>query len=76
MDNIQSRTAAVETAKSEVLAHPMCGKFEDDGGAFLVIYPAGDFPVDGVRVSYENGKAWALGILLQKMERHWQESYP
>ena len=68
---------AVIAAKTRVKNHPMCAKFEETGGAFMVTYPAGDFPVDGVRVHYMSmGKRKALEILLDKMERHWVESFP
>ena len=73
MSDPNKEFAAVVAAKARVKNHPMCAKFEDVGGA----YTAGDFLVDGVRVHYVSmGKRKALEILLDKMERHWVESYP
>ena len=77
MPIIQERMAAVESKLEELKAHPMCGRFEDDGAYFLVIYPAGDFAVHGCRAEYRHaGKSIALERLLGVMERHWMESYP
>lgn len=76
MTDPNAHFAAVVKAKDAVLAHPMCGRLEDDGAAFLVIFPAGDFPVDGVRVNYSGGKARALETCLGKMEMYWVQSYP
>lgn len=69
--------AAMMAAKIKVINHPMCAKFEETDGAYMVTYPNGDFLVDGVRVHYVSmGKRKALEILLDKIERHWAESYP
>ena len=77
MSNVQENIAKVKLLIDEVKDHCMCAKFQDVGGAFIVIYPYGDFPVDGVRVGYlTNGKAWALKKMLEKMEKHWIESFP
>lgn len=76
MSTIQDRIDAVERAKQEVRDHPMCLRLEDDGAAFFVIYPCGDFAVQGCRSTYRDGKENALLRLLQVMERHWMESYP
>ena len=77
MSDPNKEFAAVVAAKARVKNHPMCAKFEDVGGAYMVAYPAGDFLVDGVRVHYVSmGKRKALEILLDKMERHWVERYP
>lgn len=76
MTTIQDRIDAVECAKRKVKAHPMCLRLEDDGAAFLVVYPCGDFAVQGCRSNYRDGKEAALLRLLQVMERHWVESYP
>lgn len=56
----------------------MCGEFQDLKMCFRVIYPAGDFPVDGLQsvVKRGEGRAVALEKLLPVMERHWAESYP
>jgi len=61
MSVIQERMQVVAELIEQVKAHPMCGKFEDDGACFLVIYPAGDFCVHGCRAEYRQiGKAIAL----------------
>lgn len=61
-----------------VKEHPMCGKLEDDGANFIVLYPCGDFGVvyEGVSSPYRTGKADALERLLSRMERDWQSSFP
>ncbi len=76
MSDANENRAQVEAAMAAVLAHPMCGRLEDAGGAYTVWYPAGDFPVHGVRASQEHGKRNALDLLLGVMERHWTASYP
>ena len=76
MSDPNENRAAVEAALAAVQAHPMCGRLEDTGGMFTVWYPAGDFPVHGVRASQERGKRNALDLLIGVMERHWRDSYP
>lgn len=74
--SVQENIDKVAKAMDKVRNHCMCGRFEDDGARFTVFYPDGDFPVNGVRVAYnEKGKAWALTKMLEKMELHWMESY-
>lgn len=76
VDGPNENYAAYLEALDAVRAHPMCAKFEDDGATFTVLYPAGDFHVDGTRVCYTKGKRWALEQMLVRMERHWVDSYP
>lgn len=64
---------ALETARELVQAHPMCGALKDEGSKVIIVYPAGDFPVDGLRVERS---AAGLVAALQRMERHWTESFP
>lgn len=67
----------VEKALGEVKSHPMCFKIEDDGKTYLVVFPEGDFAVDGIRINYSvMGKYRALQKMLVKMEYYWVSSYP
>ena len=74
--SIQERAALVAARLAEVKAHPMCASFSEDRHWYFVVYPEGEFPVHGVRVSKGGGKWVALGRLLIVMERHWKESFP
>lgn len=81
VNNIVNNLAAFNKALADVKAHPMCAKFEDDGCAFIVTYPAGEFGVvyGGVRVHHRDlvgGKAKSLTNLLSRMERDWLNSFP
>lgn len=51
----------------------MCLRLLDEGAHFVVVYPDGDFPVDGLRVPRS---AEGLRMALERMERHWMDSYP
>ena len=73
----QARTDVVADLLAKVEGHPMCGSLENVDGAFVVMYPAGDFPTDGVRASWAAmGKARALSRLFVRMETDWLASYP
>jgi len=77
MSIVQERTKEVNSLISQVKEHCMCSKFKDEGGRFMLYFPAGDFAVGGIRVSYHDmGKANALRVVLEKMEKYWVESYP
>lgn len=78
MATIGENSVAVRAAKARVKNHPMCGRFEDDGAAFIVYYPAGDWGViySGVRVSYRDGKLKSLEMMEERMERDWTRSFP
>lgn len=78
MTQIAERIARVAELLEAVRNHPMCGELQDTGDCFRVIYPAGDFPVDGLQsvVRRGEGRAVALEKLLRVMERHWLESFP
>jgi hypothetical protein len=77
MRTVQENIVNVERLLEDVKAHCMCLKFIDDGVSYMVVYPEGDFGVDGTRVHYVGtGKTWALTKLLEKIETHWMESYP
>lgn len=70
---IQSNITAYQEAEKAVLAHCMCAKVEPYGNKLTIIYPYGDWPVDGIRV---DRSAHGLKQALAYMERHWQESFP
>lgn len=70
----QENIAAIEAAKTQVLAHPMCLKFEELDGYYRVYYPEGSSWIGAVQANYEQcGKLVALERMLAKMETHWQE---
>lgn len=73
MASVRENVKALKAAKSEVEAHCMCARLVDDGAKFTIIYPDGDFPVDGVRVPRS---AAGLALALAKMESHWTGSFP
>lgn len=73
---IQQRTDTVAKLRAEVKDHPMCLWLAEDPRYFQVIFPDGDFPVDGLRASKSDGKTSALKKLLTEMERIWLASYP
>lgn len=76
MTSIATRAALVAERLSAIRNHPMCADFVEDRSDYYVTYPAGDFPVHGLRASKAGGKGVALGRLLTIMEQHWRESYP
>lgn len=73
MTGPRANLAAFEAARRAVVEHPMCGRLDEDRYNFTIVYPAGDFAVDGVRVVRS---AAGLRQALERMERHWVESYP
>ena len=73
MSAIHDNTAALEATRASVAAHPMCLRLLDERPYFVIVYPQGDFPVDGLRVGRT---AAGLRAALEKMEKHWAESYP
>jgi hypothetical protein len=78
--SVQANVRAYQDKYEEVRGHCMCGRIEDDGVFFRVIYPAGDWPqgVGGVQASYgvRRGKLQALEAILDRMERDWKGSFP
>ena len=60
MGNPIQNKQAVDDLIAEIKDHPMCLIFEDQGGCYQVIYPEGDFQVNGVRASTGAGKLVAL----------------
>jgi hypothetical protein len=68
----QQNIAEVNRLIAEVRAHPMCLRWQDDHGVYLVIYPDGYYP-NGVQAAHSQiGKAVALRRILDAMERHWR----
>lgn len=76
MSIIQDRIMDLEKSRTEVENHPMCARLTEDAGYFYVNYPAGDFPVDGLRTTKKPNMKSALDRLIPVMERHWMGSYP
>jgi hypothetical protein len=73
MSTPAANLAALNATRAAVKAHPMCLHLRDERPHFVVIYPAGNFPVDGLRVPRS---AQGLGLALERMERDWMESFP
>lgn len=74
MSIIQDRTNEVASLMMQVKEHHMCARFVDEGTSYLVIYPYGDWPVDGTRVRHDVGKVNALRKMIEKMEEHYKAS--
>lgn len=74
MNNPNENIKAVTDLISEIKNHPMCMKFEDQGSHYQVIYPDGDFRINGVRASTGGGKQKALYRILDRMEQDWVAS--
>lgn len=70
---IHANIEAKEAAWEELASHPMAGQITVEGDTVLIIYPAGDFPTDGLRT---NNTAAGMRSALRRMETDWQESYP
>ena len=76
MANPLENKQAVDNLIAKIKDHPMCLTFEDQVGCYQVIYPEGDFEINGVIASTGGGKLKALYRILERMERDWIESYP
>ena len=66
----------VESAINNVKNHHMCANFREDDTYYYVIFPLGDFEVDGIRASKVVGKYVALSIMLTHMDNYWKRSFP
>lgn len=64
---------AVATARSAMVRHCMCAKVSETQSHVTVIFPPG-YTLDGVRVTLENGKAWAYTKAAEKMEQIWSRA--
>lgn len=73
--SVQDNIAEVKFALEAVKNHCMCAKFQEDKTHYLVIFPPGDWPVDGIRVANGMGKVKALQVMIDKMEKFWLESF-
>lgn len=71
--SIQINIAAKNEALNAIISHPMCGKIQDEGDKLIIIFPAGDFRVGGVRC---DNTADGMKKALEVMEREWISSYP
>lgn len=71
--SIQINIAAKNEALSAITSHPMCGRIQSEGSKLIVIFPAGDFRVGGVRC---DNTADGMKKALKVMEREWMGSYP
>jgi hypothetical protein len=69
---IQANIEAKQKAMDDLQAHCMCASAEYSPHYIMIIYPYGDWPVDGIRV--ENSAA-GIGRALTVMEKHWQGSF-
>lgn len=77
MTIFDERAGRVDVARQTLLAHPMCACLVETASLVRVLYPDGDFPVDGCQSAIgAGGKSAAMERLLPVMERHWRESYP
>lgn len=72
--SVQKNIYAYRDKLAEVMSHCMCASFQDTGGQYRVLYPAGMI-LDGVQATYQTcGKLVALERMLSAMERHYKES--
>lgn len=59
--------------EAQVKEHPMCFLYDETKAHIVVRYPFGVGGLDGVRVSKTKGKANALDLLLERMEKDWKD---
>lgn len=76
MSNVQENKSVLESKINEVKSHPMCANLHDDSRHYTVVFPCGDFPVEGIRINKAMGKIKAMDTLLEKMEYFWKSSFP
>ena len=69
---IQANIEAKQNAMVDLNDHCMCASAEYGPHYITIIYPYGDWPVDGIRV--ENS-ASGIGQALAVMEKHWKGSF-
>jgi hypothetical protein len=72
MNSVQDNIFLKKEAFKKIEAHCMCAEIQESKDYLIIIYPYGDWPVNGVRV--EN-TAKGIEQALVVMERHWQESF-
>ena len=76
MQNVQENIKTVAGLLTSIREHPMCASVQLDNSRITVIYPKGDFIVDGVTTNFKQGKAKQLQTVLERMEYDWINSYP
>jgi hypothetical protein len=79
MQNPRENQLEVESLLERVKNHPMCLKLHPEGHCFVVIYPDGELPSDGIRISKVSkygGQAVNLMILLLHLEKVWLDTTP
>ena len=76
MATVQESICKIEGLMRAIHSHPMCGNLFDKDGLYIVHYPLGDFPVDGLQCKQSIGKIAALEKLLARMEHDWIASIP
>jgi hypothetical protein len=74
--NPRQNIERVAHLRAQVREHPMCLQLREDTSGATIVFPAGDFPVNGIHAGYRDGKAVALKRALDTMERYWLESLP
>lgn len=76
MSNIVENKKSLESKLKEVKDHPMCAKLHEDERHYTIVFPCGDFPVEGIRIHKAMGKIKAMETLIDKMEYFWKSSFP
>lgn len=71
-DNIEKFHNKLEELKN----HHMCFELREDEYCYTVIFPVGDFSVDGITCSKHIGKIKAIEKMIDRMEKEWNDSYP
>lgn len=71
--SIQQNIADYHAIEEAVKSHCMCAEYRVEGSKVIVIYPAGNFAVEGVRVDRTSS---GLIHALERMEKDWVNSYP
>ena len=67
---------ALKEITEKLEQHPMCFNYEFTGSRVTVFYPDGDFPTHGVTCGMHDSKTKNMAVVLERMERDWQGSYP
>lgn len=76
---IQENIQQVAINLDKVKNHPLCLELYTDDFYFIVVYPDGDLPSDGIRVPKKTtagGQAFSLELLFYKLEKIWYETTP
>ena len=71
-DNIEKLYEKLEEIKN----HPMCFELREDAYCYTVMFPQGDFSVDGITCAKNIGKSNAIVKILDRMDKEWNNSYP